>query len=836
MNAGTGVVTAPTPHDDRAFIRARDEFLSLLSPSEQSDFSSCQSLTDLMRNLEKFQQIRNGGDRIKRGLKKVQAFGRNLEPYFHIMEIFCGAHPEWANIAFGSLQLVLQAADSYLTQELKRTPVVVTSLMWRPFDSRFTNILNKIKLDQNIIKEELQFASMGELKTTVQDASMQERAAMLAALNNIQAFQTEQAQEQLWTLATKWLNPPSYKAALEQAQDQRTQGTNEWLRTNPQFARWRSAASQPGGTSSQMLWICGNPGSGKTVLAASLIRELKDDSPLGTDSLPEVCYYFFSQNSGTRNSPVDAYRAIATQILESFNEFEKISNLYALGVGQRVIQQEASENEVLDTIAQCLPHLPDLFLVVDAIDECSYGDRLIRQLLQWCESSPLKVVVLSRPDVAFLRRSIPKERRIELRGAQVNNDIGCYLELEVKTLVQEGLLSEDVDRVEIVSHLVARAEGMFLWARLIVGYLNGPAMTRAQRLAIIMERNTEGLDQLDEMYKRIENRIHSLDPHSKRLSQNTLMWVAHVRISSEALKDALFPEGWDMEPKGVSEQFEHAVIVSCGGLIEKRPRDGGGFRYIHLTALEFVQNRNSRLLRHPREPLIPSGEISKAMIVMTCIASLEAIPQRPLSGRLGEATSTSSVLGQWPILEVATNWMDLSIDAVTGTSISSNTTPNEVLRMAECAARFLTNRLSLMVWVEAWYCLTYGTQKVDLSEPRFTSLRDRLPDTRNLNRHERVEQYLSTLQDFVNDLIQLEAAWGSVLKGSPHDIWGDVTVFNKSRFFVSTKAASAQCLAPEMIAGKEEFNTMKAVKPTFSVSMSSADGRRVAVLAIFPCE
>lgn len=581
--------------------------------------------------------------------------------------------------------------------------------------------------------------------------------------------------------------------------------------------------------------LVGNPGSGKTVLAASTIHELKKN-PIGPDCLPEVCYYFFSQNSSTQNSAVDAYRAIATQLFEHFNDFEKISNLYALGIGNGATLQKASESEVVDTISQCLPHLSNLYFVVDAIDECCNGDRLIRQLSTWCESYPVKVVVLSRPDVAGLRRRIPKDKRIELRGPEVNADIARYLELEVETLVQEGLLSRDVDQAKLVSHLVSRAEGMFLWARLIIGYLNGPGMTQAQRLAIIMEKNTEGLDQLDEMYKRIQARINSMAPHGKRLSQNSLMWVAHVNISSDALKDALFPEGWDMEPKGESEKFEHEVIVVCGGLVEKGPQPGDCFRYIHLTALEFVQRTNPQL-RDIGNTLIPSATVSKAIIATRCISFLQTIPRRPLSGRLGEAASHSTVLGQWPLLRLAIEWMELSADAITATDYSRTTTPDEVLEMADCAKKFLTERLSLMVWVEAWYSLCispYESQKVIAA--RFASLRDRVVNilTRNQN-PVRIEHYLSDLRDFINDLTQLHAAWGLALKGSPHDIWGDVTVFTKSRFFVSTTAAHAQCLAPEIKSGTD-VDAKKVVKPTFSVSMSSADGRQLAVLAIFPCE
>lgn len=581
--------------------------------------------------------------------------------------------------------------------------------------------------------------------------------------------------------------------------------------------------------------LTGNPGSGKTVLAGSIIHELKkNDHQSDTDSAPEVCYYFFSQNLNTRNSPVDAYRAIATQMFEYFKMFEKVSNIFALGIRSGAVLQKSSEDEIVDTISQCLPHLPNLYFVVDAIDECSHSDRLIRQLSKWCDSSPLKVVMLSRPDVAGLRRRIPRNDRIILGGAHVNADIARYLQLEVETLVEEGLLSENVDQVAIVSHLVGRAEGMFLWARLIIAYLNGPAMTRAQRLATIMERNTEGLDQLDEMYKRIETRINSMDPHSKSMSRKALMWVAHVGISPEELKDALFPEGWDMEPRGISEQFEHAVIVVCGGLVEKGPQPTNFFRYIHLTALEFVQPRSRCPLHHS---LIPSAPESKALITTRLISFLQAIPQGPLSGVLGEAASPATVLYQLPLLRLATDWIDFSLQTIAVSTDSSTNMPEKVIKMADNASKYLKNRLSIMVWVEAWYNLRTSPEgSQSCTTNRFESLRDDIVSlSTRIQNLESIENLLSNLRDFANDLINLDVAWASLLRGSPHEIWGDVTIFTKSRFLVPTTAGSAQCLAPEMVV-EPDLDTSKTTKPTFSVSMSSADGRQLAVLAIFPCE
>jgi hypothetical protein len=41
-------------------------------------------------------------------LSKIKGFSDNLGPYFKVLEVFCGTHPQWANNAFGALRLILQ--------------------------------------------------------------------------------------------------------------------------------------------------------------------------------------------------------------------------------------------------------------------------------------------------------------------------------------------------------------------------------------------------------------------------------------------------------------------------------------------------------------------------------------------------------------------------------------------------------------------------------------------------------------------------------------------------------------------------------------------------------
>jgi len=95
-----------------AFEAAKEQFLAELTSDERSlfliQFSSCSSAQSLLDEVQKFEVIANGKQRGLRLARKIKSFGENLEPYFKIIEIVCGAHPEYANFAWAALRLILQ--------------------------------------------------------------------------------------------------------------------------------------------------------------------------------------------------------------------------------------------------------------------------------------------------------------------------------------------------------------------------------------------------------------------------------------------------------------------------------------------------------------------------------------------------------------------------------------------------------------------------------------------------------------------------------------------------------------------------------------------------------
>ena len=135
------------------------------------------------------------------------------------------------------------------------------------------------------------------------------------------------------------------------------------------------------------------------MLAAATIADLNDTFLDTNESLSGICHYFFSKTRAAGNLPSDAYRALAAQLFQQFQHAEKIRSGLSLLLGELATRTPATEHELLDFFRHCLPDLSHPVFIIDAVDECSEPEKLVRSLAALSESSSLKLVFFSRPEI-----------------------------------------------------------------------------------------------------------------------------------------------------------------------------------------------------------------------------------------------------------------------------------------------------------------------------------------------------------------------------------------------------------------------------------------------------
>ena len=443
--------------------------------------------------------------------------------------------------------------------------------------------------------------------------------------------------------------------------------------------------------------------------------------------------------------------------------------------------------------------------------------RICSRLSELCQSTPLKAIVFTRPNLVFLRHLVPVEMTIQLERNRLDTDIDLYFEEALSVLANDGLIdpvaATDISRQQ----LVRRAEGMFLWARLMIIYIKSPALTKVKRLAALQEITPTGLQ---DMYLRILSQVGDSDEPSQRLAAQLFTWIIYGKatFTPAQLKEAILGKSWDNDGQFETTNFELAAVAACRGLIELRTN--GRYRLIHQTAISFLQSNSQLAASHvvlKNEPEVNSD------LTAACLSYLlDCVPPRPLSGKLYEAANFWSLEREYPFLEYSiSHWFKHFADVM----LQSTTETDEIRSAQTWVSRFLAEKLTIMVWLESIYLFSLSIVFYHLQTI------DEVFKGRTMHWYDPSAQSLSTeFSDFVEDMISLNGAWATALKSNPKEIWGDVTVFSKSRFLEQSKAASVRTLAPR----KTIQNKTSA--PTFCTSVTSADCSRIGVLGIYPSQ
>ncbi|KAJ4152231.1 hypothetical protein NW765_017740 [Fusarium oxysporum] len=632
--------SGPLGDTNELFGKAKDEFLSVLSPEEAATFTSWTGQTTpdvLIEEAKRIAELFKDKSRSFRVYAQVSSFGESIRPYFEVLGIVVSSHPEWAAIAWGALRLILQLASNYtsffekLTDLLaevgrivprfkdlaelvcdhslasqrvkaaiqgfytdlfalyqavalvftkksgkrKKTHQVIGHLMWTPFESRFQNIVSKIKHHGKAIEDELhiltlrrfveiqntlshqtqtttkikddvhgQIRSAEEVRRAIDDLNEAIKNQSLALTQHLAEYRQLQETQNSRSGRSRdeiinFLDPPGdFAQELEDASRLRDPGSGTWVFSEPDFVEWMTS------NSAATLWIRGKPGCGKSILASGIIDNLAD---LATrDERPQIFYFFFTMRNPRLQSTDHACRAILSQILDRNYSEHRILRAFDYAMSKRKDGQvKATSGIIWDLLAMAFEALPRSFLVLDGIDECvipnainiQEHDHLLVRFLDSLQSdlrkSRTKILFLSRPSI---RQMGPLMAQSHIRSIHITPelngvDLRRYCTTRLQSLVSEGLLPVQTpgDLEELTDTFLIGADGMFLWARLMFSYLRSPYLAPNHYFAATIRlSNIKRLrypETLDTMYTRILDLIGRLDPQMRRQARRTFCWL-----------------------------------------------------------------------------------------------------------------------------------------------------------------------------------------------------------------------------------------------------------------------------------------------------------------------
>ncbi|KAI9666614.1 MAG: hypothetical protein M1821_004550 [Bathelium mastoideum] len=695
-----------------------------------------------------------------------------------------------------------------------RTITVLKDLCWQPFDTRFNKFLRsfdqhamslslELKVDHasNVLKEfELLQEKLSQMEQTVK--------ALRPDISSVKQSRRQQEEEENTNNSVRrllrWIRPPGWQQSFDDA-NRRFPGTCGWLLDEPCYKAWEGRSLESS-DNRKLLLVQGKPGYGKTYLCASLIERLKYSLPTSKKTSsqamePRLLFYFYDKRQPRSCQSICGFRAVLAQLLQANKCDREILDLACFAMGESVYPEaeanleelKATYDETLSLIQIILQRSEGVTLVFDGVDECldtqNFFDCLAKATdcipcprdepaYQYCsrvnqqspKSANIKVALFCRPDLHVPRVFFERASHIQLASQHNVTDIEAFIQYSLQGLVDDALLGCHIDLRSVSASVSSRANGMFLWARLLIEYLRCDTFTPQDRMeALLSLNNFEGLDRL---YGAILQKLHQRLPANGRLTvHKAFAWVAGAfrPLLIDEFKVAIaIVSGRNTSSGYMISNIEQALIRMSGALLELAA--DRTVRFIHPSVREYMcessLNRHISPCVHFR---LNNIQVQLQLADLCLVYILEQLPPGPLSGSSQLTPDRAQIITAYPFLQYSIAFW--TRHCTTGLcSASDETGVLDISRFVGPLKRIedlILSKERVATWIEASWLFGVRPQ-LEALVSSFGQLL--LLEVEPLDA-KRLEKITATLWLLSMDIQQLRKDWDLVLSETPNEIW-----------------------------------------------------------------
>ncbi|KXH65063.1 hypothetical protein CSAL01_03959 [Colletotrichum salicis] len=392
-----------------------------------------------------------------------------------------------------------------------------------------------------------------------------------------------------------WISCAQYGFQQSDALRRRQEGTVEWFLKSEEYQGWLSSM----GTT---LFCPGIPGAGKTVLTSVVIDHLS--TKFTTDNGVGIAFLYCKSRTRSSQTLETLLSSLLKQLLTRVpprrwpKSLRDLHHKYTIqGLDARPLPDELRQE--LKRVCRAFKRV---FIVVDALDECqprSCQSRLL-QILSSLETKTMvriNILVTSRP-LPGIEKDLFNHIRVDIEAHE--EDIRRYTRsnlTEIQDLIDNapGLETQITDRV------ASSASGMFLLAKLYVGYLQGATSERTILSALEKFRQDRSLTEdhlYDKAYDAIMTKIENQNKLHKDLAKKVISWITHTNRPLEAveLQQALAVDLEDSKLDLKNIPDVNMMLSVCAGLVITE-KNGRIITLVHYTAYEYFQRRKVQCFR-----------------------------------------------------------------------------------------------------------------------------------------------------------------------------------------------------------------------------------------------
>ncbi|KAH4106786.1 hypothetical protein HBI82_035170 [Parastagonospora nodorum] len=368
--------------------------------------------------------------------------------------------------------------------------------IWKTFEFEFGAILRNMREHMTLIQSQATIAQFTEV------LRVQELAKV--SMENQENAELHRRRE----VVRQWLSAANYEADQETFFNicQQYPGTGHWLFLDNKFNSWFDSMF----CSNHLLWLNGIPGAGKTVLASLVINELQ--KPAQKQQGISVIFFYCRYLDSERSTFLGLARGLLAQLLSQDDALLSYLHDRASKSGQTILSTPSIAKDLLET---SICNSDKLYVVIDGLDECERDERRqivaffedIHASLPQDEADSLRCLFLSQDD-NIARKDFAKVSSLKITEAHTRKDIQAYALPRSKEIQAKFGLTPD-RQYDIYQMIVNKAEGMFLFARLMTAFLYDQTSVADLDEQLSPATFPQGPLKLEEAYSRIMQRLNT---------------------------------------------------------------------------------------------------------------------------------------------------------------------------------------------------------------------------------------------------------------------------------------------------------------------------------------
>ena len=461
-------------------------------------------------------------------------------------------------------------------------------------------------------------------------------------LNNIFSVDPKEGEAQACLAALFLTNPLDDREQLIQAKGSRVDGTCEWIKSNELYDSWLHSHSQ-------LLWLSGDPGKGKTMLSIFLAEELEQMAKRTQDKL--FLQYFCDNKDEKRKTAVSIIRGLIFQLLQSCQKlFDHILPSFKI---QKDSLFTASSFETLWRIFGSMvrdPIIGTAYCVLDGLDECDEISlevllkkfaALLSAKTNGLPACHLNLIVVSRdfPDIIpELLSSFPHICLDPDADTEVNDDIQLFIKNKVDYLATRKQYPEPL-RVRVEEVFQNRAQGTFLWIGIVAKVLEKYKAVNDVEKAL--DDFPPGLEKL---YARM---LLQIAIGRREIAAKILCWVV-MAVRPLTLPELSIAIETTVRPSAILSRDEvvRDQVLNCGYFLTI---EGDKVGLIHQSAKDYLLRKTS-----DPDPKLEHFRVKEEAVNLEITRKcLDYLQQGALAAGAVDLKSDNSHLKAFPLLSYA---------------------------------------------------------------------------------------------------------------------------------------------------------------------------------------